>query len=384
MSTLKAIGASGVVDIGPVSDGAGCWSPPVIAGLSANSAHRASVQRTSLLATLLAARATPVVTLCAPTGFGKSTVLAQWAEVDSRPFPWLTLNESHNNPAQLLHDLAMTSAVLRAAPTNRLRLLPEKVQQPTCRLPSNVETIVGEAIGPFVLVLDNAHLVTERAALDIIGSLMLSMPPGSQLAIASRAPLAYHNRALQVTRSHLEITAADLAFDLDEARSVLGSAIDANTVRTTLDSCEGWPVVLDLHSIDGPIQSGRHQGALRRRDQVVDRFVRTEVPAELDESTLTFLTHTAVLDELLPGQCDIFCGGVDSGAILDRLRSRNLLVLSARFPAGSSSSFTATSADGGAGAPRTGAHPTATRPGERMVRSRRGSGFGGAACQAHP
>lgn len=326
MSALGAIGTSDAVDVGPAPDGAGCWSTPVIAGLPANSAHRAPVQRTSLIATLIAAHGTPVVTLCAPTGFGKSTVLVQWAEADPRPFPWLTLNETHNDPDQLLRDLAVSTAVLRVAPTKRLRLLQEGIARPDGELPSTVETIVGAAIGPFVLVLDDAHLVTSRASLDVIGFLMLSMPAGSQLAIGCRAPLVHGTNALPVGRRHLEITAAELAFDLDEASSVLGFATDANTVRTTLDSCEGWPAVLDLYAVDGPVRSGRQQQERRRREQVVHRYLRAEILAELDESTLAFLTRTAVLDELRPGLCDTLFGSVDSGAILDRLRSRGLLV----------------------------------------------------------
>jgi len=66
-----------------------------------------------------------LVTLCAPAGFGKSTVLSLWADADPRLFPWLTLTEAHNDRNHLLGDLAVATASLRAAPGNGLRLLPD-------------------------------------------------------------------------------------------------------------------------------------------------------------------------------------------------------------------------------------------------------------------
>src|SRR6478609_8064823 len=66
--------------------------------------RRGTVRRAALLAELLAAESAVLVTLCAPAGFGKSTVLAQWAEVDARLFPWLSLTAAHNDRDRLLGD----------------------------------------------------------------------------------------------------------------------------------------------------------------------------------------------------------------------------------------------------------------------------------------
>ena len=81
-------------------------------GLAHTKLHRPSVRRkglvptTDLVARLQASRAIPLVSVMAPTGYGKTTLLAQWAAKDRRPFAWLTLDERDNDPTVLLTSIA--------------------------------------------------------------------------------------------------------------------------------------------------------------------------------------------------------------------------------------------------------------------------------------
>ena len=47
------------------------------------------VLRSGLLDRLEASAATPVVAICAPAGYGKTVLAAEWAKRDPRPFVWL-------------------------------------------------------------------------------------------------------------------------------------------------------------------------------------------------------------------------------------------------------------------------------------------------------
>src|SRR5215217_2679887 len=49
------------------------------------------VPRARLVRSLVACRNTPVAAIVAPPGYGKSTVLAEWAARDDRPFRWLAV-----------------------------------------------------------------------------------------------------------------------------------------------------------------------------------------------------------------------------------------------------------------------------------------------------
>ena len=65
------------------------------------------VPRANLLDWLEASAGTPVVAICAPAGYGKTVLAAEWAERDRRPFVWLSIDRHDNDPAVLLTYLAM-------------------------------------------------------------------------------------------------------------------------------------------------------------------------------------------------------------------------------------------------------------------------------------
>ena len=62
----------------------------------------------ALLDLLEASSSTTVVAVLAPPGYGKTTLLAAWAERDPRSFAWLTIDHHDNDPAVLLRSIAAT------------------------------------------------------------------------------------------------------------------------------------------------------------------------------------------------------------------------------------------------------------------------------------
>ena len=82
--------------IDPVLRGA-----PVDAAMQPPALAPGLVERSRLLGHLSESSAR-VALVVAPAGFGKTTVLAQWAAIDDRPVGWLLLSESDNDPSVLL------------------------------------------------------------------------------------------------------------------------------------------------------------------------------------------------------------------------------------------------------------------------------------------
>src|SRR5919199_588239 len=64
------------------------------------------VPRSQLVGRLIAARDTPLVLLVAPAGYGKTTLLSEWAFHDARPFAWVSVREADSDPAQLKRAVA--------------------------------------------------------------------------------------------------------------------------------------------------------------------------------------------------------------------------------------------------------------------------------------
>jgi LuxR family maltose regulon positive regulatory protein len=118
------------------------------------------VDRPALVEQLLATTHAPVVLLSAPAGYGKTTLLALWSELDERPFAWVTLDASDSDPIALVAALlsALTPVVAVDASVGESL---EGAEAPLEEyvLPSLAQACV-ETQRPFVLVLDDVHLVT--------------------------------------------------------------------------------------------------------------------------------------------------------------------------------------------------------------------------------
>src|SRR5215218_2146527 len=70
---------------------------------------RASVRRPRLVEALAFPDGPPLAVVVAPAGFGKTTLLSEWAARDPRPFAWVTLDAGHEDPTALLR--AVTRAI---------------------------------------------------------------------------------------------------------------------------------------------------------------------------------------------------------------------------------------------------------------------------------
>jgi LuxR family maltose regulon positive regulatory protein len=152
------------------------------------------VPRLSLLDRLEASSHTEIVVVAAPPGYGKTTLLAQWADRDPRDFGWLTIDQHDNDPAVLLRNLTVSLDRLSAAAL------------------------------PVVLVLDDLHLLEDRDCLTMLGKLIDQLPEGSQLAVAGRAEPALPLARLRAEGRVLEIGPADLAMDERETAALLENA----------------------------------------------------------------------------------------------------------------------------------------------------------------
>jgi LuxR family maltose regulon positive regulatory protein len=134
------------------------------------------IPRPQLLARLSAARPVSTVAVVAPAGYGKTTLLALWAEVDDRPFAWLSLDPHDNDPIVLLIHLAV--ALHRTCP------LPAEIfdalRSAGVSVPGTVVPRLGSALSrlprPLVLVMDDVHHLRDGASLDALVALVVDVP----------------------------------------------------------------------------------------------------------------------------------------------------------------------------------------------------------------
>lgn len=295
--------------------------PPIRSGV---------VERTALVQRLLGARDESVLAVVAPAGYGKSTVLAQWARHRERPVGWLSADAGDNDPSVLLTYLA--AAVDRVVRVDA-RVFGTVASPGTgIRAVASLVSAMEGGGEPVALVLDHAEAITNRACRDVIAELAVCLPPRSQLAIGSRADVPIPVPRLRAQGAILEVGMHDLAMNTAEAGQLLsGAAVELHDpdVRVLHERTEGWPVGLYLAAL--AIKAGSPPAdagfTVSGDDRFMGDYLRTELLGRVSRTEASFLTRTAILDELHGPLCDAVAGQKRSTDVLDRLQARNLLLI---------------------------------------------------------
>ena len=299
------------------------------AKLASPAAPPSEVLRTGLVERLLATQS-PLVTVVAPAGYGKTTLLRQWEKEDPRPFAWVTLDESDDDPTSCLAYLAAAfdSVEPLAADVFDALSAPESMRRVgTPRL----ALAFASTTTPMVLVLDDLDRVGGRESLDAIGLLCDRVPQGSTVVLSSRTEPPVGLGRLRARVRLLELGANDLSLDRSEASTLLESAdvrLETDEVTEIWERTEGWAAGLYLGALalrsGGPTVSVRE---LRGDDSFIGDFFREELLQRLSPDDAEFLTATSVLDQLSAPLCDAILERTDSAERLDRLTRSNQFVL---------------------------------------------------------
>src|SRR6266581_5569821 len=144
------------------------------------------VCRSSVIDRLTRDNSRPVVSVVAPAGYGKTTLLSQWAERNGQAFAWVSVDEGDNDPKVLLSYVA---EALDAVEPIDGRVF-DALASPVSSVPGSVVPRLGAAFWsmtvPVVLVLDDVHLLRNRECRDALSVLADHVPPGSRLVLAGR------------------------------------------------------------------------------------------------------------------------------------------------------------------------------------------------------
>ena len=167
----------------------------------------------------------PCVSVVAPAGYGKTTLLARWAEADPRPFAWVALDGAGRRRGWC--SCAISRRRSTASSRCRLRSSARSQGQGGSTWSKRVPR-VGSALAalerPVVLVLDDLHTVRNPSCLDALAALFEYLPAGSQIAIASREAPALPLARWRAGGLVHEIGVPDLRLDEHEAELLLEAA----------------------------------------------------------------------------------------------------------------------------------------------------------------
>ena len=291
-----------------------------------------TVRRSSLIDRLAGDGPRPIVSVVAPAGYGKTTLLSQWAERNGQAFAWVSVDEADNDAKVLLRYVA--AALDTVEPIDE-RVF-DALASPVSSVPGSVVPRLGSAFSsmtsPVVLVLDDVHVLHNsecRAALSVLAD---HVPGGSRLALAGRAQPPLRIARLRAEGKILEIGPGDLSLTCDEASALLRNvdlALAEEDVAELHRRTEGWPAGLYLAALylreGGSFASAAF--SFGGDDRLVSEYMESEFLSRISRQQRAFLTRTAVLERMCGPLCEAVLDMCGSATILADLARSNLLLV---------------------------------------------------------
>ena len=291
-----------------------------------------TVGRSSLLEQLANGDAHRIVSVVAPPGYGKTTLLSQWAERSGQAFSWVSVTEPDNDPKVLLTYVA---AALDAVEPISGRVF-DALASPGSSVPGAVVPRLGSAFAsvtcPVVLVLDDVHILHNRECRAALSALADHVPEGSRLVLAGRAEPPLRIARLRAEGRLLEIGPGQLSLTHGEASALLanaGAVLDEDEVTELHRRTEGWPVGLYLAALylrEGGLVGGATV-SFSGDDRFVSDYVESEFLARISRRQRVFLTRTAVLERMSGPLCEAVLSAPGAAATLAALAGSNMLLV---------------------------------------------------------
>jgi LuxR family maltose regulon positive regulatory protein len=267
----------------------------------------------------------PVIAAVAPPGYGKSTLLAAWAERRGARVAWVSCDRIEDDPGSLWSAVA---EALGPSPRKRTPALtkPESGDQVVAHLTRTL----GPTAEPVAVVLDHLEALSTPESRGSVAAFAKAVPSGWTLALASREEVPLPAARMRVERRLLEIGTDDLVLSDVETSRLLGAVgVEVSDERAgqLAREVEGWPAALYLAAL--AIQAGEVTAdrPFTGTDRLMGDYLRSEVLDPLSRSQRRFLVHTSILDRVSGPLADAVMDGSGSTRMLHHLQRRNLLVL---------------------------------------------------------
>ncbi len=274
--------------------------------------------------------------ISAPAGFGKTTLVSEWAAISGHPIAWLSLDEGDNDPTRFLTYLvAALQTIGPKIGAGVLAALQSPQPPPSEAILTTLLNEITTLPDHFILVLDDYHVIDSKPVDEDLTFLLEHLPPQMHLAIATREeppmPLARLRARGQLT----ELRAADLRFTPAEAAEFLNRMMGLNLSPEDIAALdkrtEGWIAGLQLAAISmqGHQDATNFIQAFTGSHHFVLDYLVEEVLGQQSESIQTFLLRTSILDRMCGALCDAVLGSPSASGqeTLEYLEHANLFIV---------------------------------------------------------
>ena len=301
------------------------------------------VSRSRLINGLAEGTGRGLTLICAPAGYGKTTLLVEWISNYPRDnksanpvFCWLSLDEGDNDPTRFLGYLL--AAIENTYPDvgNEARTLLLSFLQPP---PQTIFALLINNLAaltiPLFIILDDYQFISNHIIHDGIAFFLDRMPEAVHLVIATRSDPPIPLAKLRARNQLTEIRADQLRFSSDEAVSFLQNVmqlpLSLEEISTLEARTEGWAAGLQMAALSMQGRSDIHQfiNAFSGSHRYILDYLAEEVFNRQQETVQHFLLNTSILNRLCSDLCDALTEsrGHSSQSILEYLERANLFLV---------------------------------------------------------
>lgn len=285
------------------------------------------ITRPRLLKLLDQYATSPTTLVLAPTGYGKSTLVARWAVRCEHPVAWVSLSPVANSFSTFVALIADAIATLGA--------------KSDIDDPMSLDIVVGRlrqlvSSGQrLTLVFDDYHVVDNRDVHDVMDGLLAQLPDRVGIVIVSRTQPPFALGRLRAQGRVKELTQQDLGFTAEEVAALAlennSGNLSSTQIRDLQDRTEGWIAGIRLalisHEHADPKVTPSPLDA-RIVQNWLDDYIVEEVLNQLPSDVRDFVLRTAILTKLDPALCNAVLDIDQSSALIDIIRRRLVFVRS--------------------------------------------------------
>ena len=291
-----------------------------------------------------------LILVCAPAGYGKTTLVCEWANQiaggdpgnhtdsyanqTSVPVAWLTCDQEDDDLARFLSYLIAALRQVNAHVGEGLLASLYASKPPKSEtLATLLINDLAEASHRFVLVLDDFYTITTQPIHGFMTFLVEHQPPEMCLVLVTRADPALPLAKLRGRGQLAEIRQNDLSFTLEESADFLNrrtnTALSPEQLSALERRTEGWIAGLQLAALS--IGSTRDVPAFIEAfsggHEYIADYLTDEVLAQLPDSIQSFLLQTSILEHLSAPLCTAVTGETNAQDILESLKENNLFLV---------------------------------------------------------
>lgn len=282
----------------------------------------------------------PLTLICAPAGYGKTSLASAFLATCPLPSAWVSLDEGDNDLRLFLEYVlaAIDSACPQAVRGTQL-LLAGAVLPPVAVIANSLISELAELQQPLILALDDVQDIRDPDVMYLLDALLGQPLPGLHVMLLTRREPPLPWAKLRMRGQVTDIRSQDLRFSAQEAAAFLQHAIDMplseEAIGALVEDTEGWPAGLRLATLTlrhGGDDIDRRIATLHAENRHVTAYLVDEVLSRVPSDIAQFLIRTSILDRLCGPLCDTVTGvqGMPSRgpAHLAWLASANLFITS--------------------------------------------------------